>query len=261
MSDEVILKGLVARTLPAAQSDGDESNIAARVSRYGDQLAIQVGGPRQGLVDEGSYFIATNPTPGTGIAPNAVETSFSDTRGFFVIKNTEDPGNPQAKRIYMDYLKLILLATAPTATVSQHFALKRSKISREPTTAANRTLLSPVQMASASGRASIARPMSYANAGAMTVPASAAEDPVVGRVCLPTSLGIAGDEYLLKFGSDDLGAVAGLTAVRATAPARIVGLLPPVVIEAGESLVIHRWWLTEATNAPNFEFELAWYER
>lgn len=261
MSDDTAVKVRGSRTLPAAHIDGQDEDIAARGSRYGEQLAIQVGSGRQGLVDEGSYFVATNPTPGTGIAPNAVETSFSDTRGFFVIKNTEDPGNSQGKRVYLDYLKLILLATAPTATVSLHFAAKRSKISREPTTAANRTLLTPVPLAGAAGRASICRPMCYANAGAMTVPASAAEDPVVGRVCLPTSLGIAGDEYVLKFGADDLGAIAGLTAVRATAPARIVGQLPPVVIEPGESLVLHRWWLTEATNAPNFEFELAWYER
>jgi len=41
------------------------------------------------LADKGAYFIATNPTPGTGIA-FAVNAAVSETAGYFLsIKNTE----------------------------------------------------------------------------------------------------------------------------------------------------------------------------
>lgn len=260
MSDlELSNLGRVSKLLPQALADNTDTDL--RLSRYGEQVAIPLVPTKHALADEGSYFVATNPTPGTGIQLNANVNAFSDTNALFVINNTEQAASAQAKRIYLDYLKLLLLATAPTGTVSMEFALKRSTISREPTTAANRTLLVPANLAGASSRATIARVMSYANAGAMTVPASLLSDPVLSRARIVTSLGIAGDEYLVKFGGDDMSVVQGLTAARAAAVARIATSTPPIIVEPGEWLVIHMWWLTSATTAATFEFELAWWER
>jgi hypothetical protein len=248
----------VARNLPDMILDRTEGPM--RGGRYGEQHVLPLGHWRRGLADEGSLYAVTNPTPGTGIQLNGLVTAFADTNGFLVVHNTEDPSNPSAKRIYFDRLKMLLLATAPTATVSLEFVVKRSKISREPA-AAGRTLLTPVQIAGGSGRGSVARVMSYANAAAMTVPASELRDPTVSRIRIPTGLGIAGDEYVIEFGGDDLGPTAGLTATRATAPARMIAQSNPVILEPGEWAVLHRWWLTEATTAPTFEFDFSWYER
>src|SRR5436853_3173775 len=108
---------MTRRTLPAGNVDGSQIG-PARGGRYNEDYFLNVVPTLHVLADEGSYFVATNQTPGTGISPNAVETSFSDTRGFFVIANTESPANALAKRIYLHRLRLMLLATAPTATVS-----------------------------------------------------------------------------------------------------------------------------------------------
>lgn len=246
---------LAGESLPATVGDGVQK--VARGGRRGETMALSLVPTKHLLAAEGSFFTATNPTPGTGISTNAVETSFSDTRGFFVMGNLDAAGG---KTIYLDYLRLILLATAPTATVSLHFAIKKSVVTREPTTAANRTILTPAP--AKTGSSSIARPMSYANAGAMTVPASAVSDPILARLCVPTGLGIAGDEYVLFFGGPNgVDSSRGGAAVRATDPGRVVAHGPPIAIAPGEWVVIHRWWLTEATNGPNFEFELAWWER
>ncbi len=42
---------------------------------------------------------------------------------------------------------------------------------------------------------------------------------------------------------------------------RLAVVAPKIVLEPGEWLVLHRWWLTESTNAPTFEFELGVAER
>lgn len=257
---EVQISGQVSRNLPQAKTD----NVAGdpvRVTRYDEQYSYSVFPTRHVLADEGSFFVAGNPTPGTGIAMT-ISTAFSDTVAMFAIKNLDNPANPAAKRIYLDYLRLMLFGTPPTAQVSQQFAIKRSKATdREPTTAANKTVLTPVNIAGAAGRTSIGRYLSYSAAAAMTVPASSPSDEVVARCSIPTGIGIAGDEYVIKFGADAGESVQGLTAAKAVVPGRYVTHAAPLIVEPGEWLVIHRWCLTEATNGPTFEFELGVSER
>jgi len=45
------------------------------------------------LADEGSYFIATNPTPGTALAYN-IQAAFSDTVPLFYVQNNGSKANP-----------------------------------------------------------------------------------------------------------------------------------------------------------------------
>lgn len=261
IDEKMELHGEVSgRGLPQAKPDNTDSG-PIRFGRYDEAMVVPIVNPKIALADEGSYFVGTTPTPGTGIAMT-ISTSFSDTVAMFAIQNTDDEANNNNRRIYLDYLRLILSGTAPTAVVSRHFAGKRSRwVDREPTTAANKTLVTPVNIAGSSGRTSIARVLSYSAAAAMTVPASSPADPVTFRACLPTGLGVAGDEYILKFGSEDFNAKVGLTAVRATDVARITAHAPPIIIEPGEWFVLHEWCLTEATNGPTFEYELGWWER
>lgn len=262
MSDASVLNlGINSRALPQAKPDNLVESAPARFSRYNEQMAISLTPTKHPLADEGSYFIGTNPTPGTGIAMT-ISTAFSDTVAMFAIKNQDNKSNQASKRIYLDYIRLMLFGTPPTAQVSRQFAFKRSKATdREPTSAANKTVITPVNMASGSGRSPIARLLSYSGVAAMTVPASLASDEVVGRCSIPTGIGIAGDEYVIKFGADAGVSVQGLTAAKAVVPGRYVTHAPPIIIEPDEWLVVHEWCLTEATNGPTFEFEIGWWER
>lgn len=256
---DLLLKGVVRKLLPAYATDGDDEQV--RLDKYGETWVTPVSPTKHHLAAEGSYFVATNPTPGTGIAMT-ISTAFSDTVAMFAIKNLDAANNPGAKRIHLDYIKLMLFGTPPTAQVSRQFAFKRSRVTdREPTTAANKTVLTPVNQASGAGRSTIARVLSYSAAAAMTVPASVASDEVVGRASLPTGIGIAGDEYIVKFGGESMPAWQGLTAAKATVPGQYVTIAPPIIVEPEEWLVVHEWCLTEATNGPTFEFEVAWWER
>lgn len=255
---DVLNKVRISRNLPQRKLDTNEGD--SRGGSYGEQMVQVITPSKHVLADEGSYFTACNPTPGTGIQLAANVTAFSDTNGLFVFRNKDGTG-PAAKRIYLDYIRLLLTGTAPTATVSMEFAIKRSRIDREPAAANARTPLSPVNMASNSQRDSICIPMSYANAAAMLLVASQQSDPVLARFRIATGLGVSGDQYLIKFGGDDLGASRGGAAVRATDPGQIVVPVPPIIIEPGESAAVHMWWLTAATTAATFEFEVGWWER
>lgn len=249
-----------ARGLPAALADLiTPQPTGVRGGKYGELLVHSLVPTKHPLADEGSYFVATNPVPGTGVALNAVVTAFSDTNAFLQFKNIDGAGG---KRIYPDYIRLMLFGTPPTAVVSQQFAMKRSKATdRAPTATANRTVNAPVCTAGASGRSSIALLHTWAAGAAFTIPASSTSDEVVSRCSIPTGIGIAGEEYIIKFGGDPGDSVQGLTATKAVAPGKFVTHAPALIVEPGEWLTVHRWSLTEATNAPTFEYEIAWWER
>lgn len=259
---DTLIRLTTGRALPSRAADGAEK--FGRGGTYGEAHVLPAMPPKYVLADEGTYFVtpynSTTSTgvfsPGTGVAEFSASTAFSDTRGFLVIKNTDT-----TMRLYLDYIKLLLGGTAPAGTTVLHFAGKRSSHSRESTTAAQRQVLSPVAVAGSAGN-SVARVTAWVAAAAMAVPASAADDPIVFRASVPTSLGVTGDEYVLKFGaSESVPGGSGLTAVRATAAARMMAYCPPVVIEPGQWLTIHRWWPTEATNFPAFELEMGHWER
>lgn len=231
----------------------DSADARAWFSKYGEQRSLMSHSPKYGLADEGSYFVGSNQAPGTGIAINAVVTAFANTNGIVHGYNTDS-----SKRVYLDYLRLILGGTAPTATTVKHFAIAIDNGSRTPAT---KTDLTPRNVCGPSGEASVLTLCQYAAGGAFTVTAPTGNVRYV-RCSMPTSLGIVGDEYIIKFGApEDVPITPGLTAVRATAAARIVAYCAPVIVGPGQSFVIHRWWQTEATNAPTYELELGWYER
>lgn len=253
---EVGMNGIVARNLPAVSQEGMEGKV--RVGRYREQYALSLVPTKHLLADEGGYYVASNQSPGTGVQMQGLVTAFSSTAGIAHIFNTETT-ETTGKRIYFDYLKLILQGTAPTGTVSMEFALAIDTLTREPS-AANRTLLTPKNVNSAVGTASVAQVSQYLAANAFTLQAASGNVRYV-RGHIPTGLGITGDEYILKCGGEDMQAVPGLTAARSAAPGRYTGYCAPVVIGPAQSLSIHFWWLTEATTNPTFELEMGWWER
>jgi hypothetical protein len=244
--------GRVSRVLP--QVNQDLSLVQnQRLSRYGEPYVQSLVPTKHILADEGQYFVVTNPTIGTGVA-QALLTSFTNTSALFVIKNNDAPGG---KRIYFDYMRLLLTA-APAAGVSLEFALQLDSASRAPT--AGNVAVTPVNVNSDSTAASVANVQAF-NAAALTVPAPGSTARTVGRCRIPTGINVVGDEYVLQCGVDCPGSSSPLTAIRATQPARLIAGSAPIVIGPQQSLVIYRWALTETTTAPSYEYELGYWER
>lgn len=229
----------------------------SRGSVFADKAVVPYGGSmRQLSCDEGSEFVASNPTIGTGVA-YALTTAFNDTTGaMFALFNKNPAGG---KTIFLDFLKLLLTA-APTATVSMEFAVKLDTKDRSPTAGAT-----PIVPVCTNGNISDdgGLVVQAFNAAGVTVPASGSAARTVARARIPTSLGIIGDEYLLQFGAQDPAGmvIPGLTAARATAVARLTAAAKAVGIAPQQWAVIYMWWLTAATTAPSFEYELGYSAR
>jgi len=207
------------------------------------------------LAGAGKYFVVTNPTPGTAVVAATV-TAFSATaNGFLLVQNTNPIGGAN---IYFDYLSLILTGTAPTATT-----VLRAEVFNETgivTGTGNVATRTPVNLNTGGSQSTGAVVQSFA-AGQITIPAAVGSRRLQSVTNIPTSLGITGDNYVFAFGTDGNPAGSGqLTAVRATAPARIVTECAPVMVAPQTTSWINLWWLTQATNAASWEFEFGYIE-
>lgn len=247
--------GRVSRGLP--QPTVDDGDKELRLDRYGSQIINVGAGGKQNLADEGAYYVATNPTPGTAVV-FATVTAFADTTALFVFKN-DDKAGTKAKRIYFDYIRLLLKGTAPTTAASWEYAIKTdADVSRAPT--AGSTAIIPVNPNADEASASIAKVFAF-SAAALTVPASSGAARLVSRGTLEQGLNVTGDEYVLAFGPADT--VAGgnaLTAARAAQPARFVNSAPPVILGPQQWMVFYVWFPVGGS-AASLEYELAWWER
>lgn len=252
LAPSALIKGIVARMLPSAFVDDRDSDKPARLGRYGEQIAQILYGPtRHGLVEEGCYLVATNPTISTGLAWVAAQTAFSDTAPNFYLYNNESAANPNAKSIYLDYLKLIATAVG-TAATAWHYAFILDAVARAFGTD-NTLAITPVNPNG--GASNVITPTIKAqnSATVSALAASSAAKRLVGRGVLG-GLNIAGDEMVIVFGSTDVGAHAGLTAAQAAALSRRVDHSPAIIIPPGWSLTGHIWApSSSATITPEFE--------
>jgi hypothetical protein len=243
---------LTARVKPQVITDGVVTANGARGGRYGEQYVQNIIPGKQSLADEGSYYVATNPTLGTGVATTTSITTFSDTTtsGLFIISNRESPSDVNAKRIYLDYMKLLVTAVAASATV-QSIAVRVQNNLRVAT--ANSANITPVNVNNDLGSPSVCGIQAF-SAGSMTMPASDPSFRTVGRSNLGGLL-VLGDELVTQFGGVDMSG----SATSATA-GRKVSVMPPVVIGPNQCATIY-FWATASAGAASFEYELTWWER
>lgn len=255
LAPSALMKGIVARLLPTAFPDDRDSDKPVRLARYGEQISQIIYGPtRHGLVEEGSYLLATNPTISTGLVWVAAQTAFSDTAPNFYLFNTESASNPNAKSLYLDYLKLIATAAATGATAF-HYAWILDAVNRSFTTD-NTLVITPVNPNG--GASNILAPVIKAqnSATVSALAASSTAKRLVGRGTLG-GLNVVGDELTIVFGSTDVGANAGLTAAQAAAVGHRVSHSPAIIVPPGWSLTGHIWIVgSSASPAPEFELGL-----
>lgn len=207
----------------------------------------------QVLAQAGQYFVATNPTPGTAVQSDLITAYSATADGHCVILNSNSaPG----LSVLPDYIKFHMTGTAPTATTVMEFALFTDVVASATPSAGN-VALTPVNVLTSSASTSGVVVHVPTGGAAMTIPTASVSRRLVGRASLPTSLGITGDSYILRFGSTGAsGAQGGGTAVRATAAATLETYTTPVILAPGYGLIVDMWWLTQATNKPNFEWEV-----
>src|SRR5678815_1839365 len=88
----------IAQNLPGTNADGAGS--PARADQYLGAYVSPITGKEWLSADEGSYFTAVSPTPGTGIIGHAAPTTFDEAKPYLVLYNGG------SKRIYPQFLRL-----------------------------------------------------------------------------------------------------------------------------------------------------------
>jgi len=245
--------GKVSRAVPTGYPDGEE--IGLRETKFGELAVQPFAGARQMLADEGSYFIATNPTPMTPIAVTTSIVTFAQTAGAvgvaFLLINTEQSTAVGAKRVFLDYFKILLSTQLPTTATSLEYAAVLDDNPVRYTSGGS--AITPVNpnTEKASGGSIVTM---YAGAITTAVPTSGR---LVARGLWRGQIGILMDQHVLVFGGDPAKAGnwnSGNVIVKT------IEIAPPVILGPGWNLAITLWSVGVAA-AARYEFEFGWWEK
>jgi hypothetical protein len=209
-------------------------------------------GDKHFLADEGSYFVATNPTPYTPIALTTSIVTFAETAGAvgvaMLLKNLE-ARSERAKRLYLDYIKLMVVGTFTTGTSLQYAMVIDDNPIRWTS---GGSAITPVNPNGDVGIASIAQ--LYFGALTTAVPNN---KRLVARGTLRGVIPTTFDEFTIVSG----GAVSGGTGFASAAASGKSGdHCPPIILGPQQNLALTLW--SAACNAAaTLEFEVGWWER
>ena len=211
------------------------------------------------LADQGYYFVAVSPTPGTGIA-NTVTTETTlaqaDLAPYLSVYNGSTVASPV--NLYPLYLRLTMTAANAVSTVMR-FTLTLDQGNRITTlpAAAGMLTINNVNM----GSSNKSQAQILGNNGTMVASAPTSQRRIIGNQAFRNGgvISVIGDVYQFNFGSteqiDPMSLVESGTAV-----CNVTYGFAPVVIGPNQSMLVHQW-ATGQTTAPAFEIEFGFIEK
>ncbi len=249
-------------TRPTPTGESVATPTSVRMDKYNGLAVSNYYPDAYACALEGSYFIASTPTPNTAISATTSLTNFASggTKPYIVMLNNNVAGGPNVE---LDYLKLIVVGLPTTATNQQIAITLDTAANKLPTTAG--TAITPVNvnpLSTISSNCSI-------QAGAITTAADSGFARLVfqdftepGTAATPCA--VLGDTYVAKFGSIEhasgSGALQPVAAGTPLASKIITGGGPPIIAPPGWAIVVKLFGIGTAA-APSFLFELGYRER
>lgn len=238
--------GEVRRTPPTAYPDG--ATAPASISPTGDQYVQATGGSKMWTsADRGQYFTAVNTTPGTAIAGITAADGIDDLEALLFMR----VASTATKRVHLDKLWLRCVAVGTNGTDFQ-LALRGDKGNSRY--ASGGSSFTGVNTNMADGTASVVDQLKF---GAVVTTAATSSMRTLWHKRLRSTIKVTLDEYLFNFGSSNS---IPFTSVPAATVGALVTDLPPVVLGAGDSLLLHEFAASQ-TVAASYEFFLSWVER
>lgn len=239
--------GKTSRVRPSASGDGKYD--PARLDRRGALMAAVRGKYSSTFAMEGSYFVATNPTPGTGIAGITATGTLADTETLLFMRN--DATADADTYIVLDKLKLIV--TAPGNGTLSRFASKVDTGATRIGTGGSAITEVNVNPDSAITSAATIQ------FGAVATAAATSAARLIDHGQLRGTALIAQDEYIIDFGGS-VGMVRhSLAAGADTTIHRDVISHVPVVLGPADQYFFHHF-NTSGSSADTFEFVLTYWE-
>jgi hypothetical protein len=213
----------------------------------------------QGAADEGSYFVVTNPTPGTAIATTTSvvddatgATTHAQQKPVMYLQNQWPSNAPSSQNVYLRYLKMII-SQVPTSATVWKYAMRLSPNTAKMTTAG--TLCTPVNPNGNSGQLS----KLFVSFGTVTTTDSATDvgQRLVANGQVTGAIPVANDEWMFTFGqaASSFDQIGTQTLVK-----RLTIPVPPIIIPPQWGMTLEMWGASNAA-APSWEFEMGYIER
>jgi len=223
----------------------NDTNGPVGLSRRGKLHVAEHGKPAYGAAEQGQYFVATNPTAGTGIAGFAAADGINNLQNTLSVFNRNSAAS--GKRIYLDFLTVMVTAAGANGT-DLAYVMHTDTVTRYTS---GGSAITPVCTNADAESESGAR----IHFGALVSPAASAQRLISGGV-LRVVIGVVGDVYNFNFGGRGEASAQGI--INATAPVVMNVGVPPVSIGPGDSFL----WQTNATSQTagiSWEFQLGYW--
>jgi len=230
---------------PNATSNSVNGPVAG--TRRGSMHVAPMNKPMYGPAEVGKYFVATNPTAGTGIAGIAAADGTNPLENLISVYNTDTAAG--GTRIYLDYLTLTLTAAGTNGT---NLAWEANIDDGDRYTSGGTAITETCPNMAASATASVARH----HFGALVSPAAVSARRV-GSGVLRVVIGVVGDIYNFNFGGGGVAGAQGI--INATAPVCMTIPVAPVVLGPGDSFLFETNAASQS-GAISWEYQLGYWE-
>ncbi len=207
--------------------------------------------------EQGAYFVATMPTPGTGLIGHAVNTTFVETKPVFMVYNAG------SLTIYPQWLRMTVtvVATGNPTVLQTNFTTVMDQGNRFSAFVTG-SALTPVN----SNFNSTVTSAAQVSAGAITATAPTANRRLMSHIKpRPLNAGgtinapVVGDVYQMSFGLHELVDICGLPN-DSTTRVHTNHVMAPLVLPPGMSLLLYTWSATFSAGA-TYEYELGYVEK
>lgn len=230
--------------------EGQNLWTGARADRYGGALVQSLWGSKlHGLADEGSVFVATNPTPGTAIAGIAAADGLDDLEALVFLRF----GASSSKRLYLLWLELEVVAVGTSGT-NFAYAIKVDKGNSRY--ASGGSSITPKNVNAADATATEVDRFQF---GAVVPTAATSEARLVDHGRLRTVIKVAGDKYRFVFGDSSPGTPSGIPTEGTLQSTQVINC-PPVILGGGDSMLLHEFAASQSV-AASYQFKACWVER
>lgn len=233
----------IFRDRPNPQVDNFSSGGPSRAGRYGESYNLQLSSKEWVSADEGSYFVATTPTPGTGIIGHAAPTTFDELKPYLVLYNGGQ------NRIYPQYLRLHETVVSTAATRVQFtLALDQGNRYSSAGTACTKNNVNMDNTFSTGATITV---------GAVVATAASSSRRVIDHIVFRGTIDVVEDVYEIVFGASD---GAGQGGSRVATVGDFARLAPPLVVGPGQSFLVHQWAGSQSAG-PTYQVSFGYIER
>lgn len=234
----------IFRDLPNPTLDGAAPTaVPSRTGRYGEAYVSNLGNNALFFGDEGTYFTARTPTPGTGIIGHAAPTTFDETKPYLLLYNAGQ------KRVYPQFLRLHETVVS-TAAVRVQLTVCLDTGNRYSSAGTALTVQNVNQDTTASSGVT-------GFCGAVVASAATASRRIIDHIVFRGTIDVVEDVYEIVFGAVNTGSGA---PSRAATVADFSRGTAPVVIGPGQSLLVHQWSASQSAG-PTWQVTLGYVER